>query len=154
MGLLSGGGMGGRHTCQTKKKIINSRKYISTIFGRRHVPGHSGGEYKDNLKPSLPPWGMRWGSSPRLSNGCPPRHDSPRPGLPWLLQFVCRPLRTSLCSLRTCCCVDCTHRDDTDFNRQASSKHTKGFKRKLFIRTKPNMRIFGVIPFIKLQNDT
>ena len=30
----------------------------------------------------------------------------------------------------------------------------KRFKRTLFIRTKHNMRIFGVIPFIKLQNDT
>ena len=28
------------------------------------------------------------------------------------------------------------------------------FKRTLFIRTKHNTRIFGVIPFIKLQNDT
>ena len=27
-------------------------------------------------------------------------------------------------------------------------------KRMLFIRTKHNMQIFGVIPFIKLQNDT
>ena len=31
--------------------------------------------------------------------------------------------------------------------------HT-GFKRTLFIRTKHNLYIFGVIPFIKLQNDT
>ena len=30
----------------------------------------------------------------------------------------------------------------------------KMFKRTLFIRTKHNIRIFGVIPFIKLQNDT
>ena len=30
----------------------------------------------------------------------------------------------------------------------------KRFKRTLLIRIKPNMRIFGVIPFIKLQNDT
>ena len=30
----------------------------------------------------------------------------------------------------------------------------KRFKRRLFIRTKYNMRIFGIIPFIKLQNDT
>ena len=28
------------------------------------------------------------------------------------------------------------------------------FKRTLCIRSKYNMRIFGVIPFIKLQNDT
>ena len=28
------------------------------------------------------------------------------------------------------------------------------FRRMLFIRTKHNMRIVGVIPFIKLQNDT
>ena len=28
------------------------------------------------------------------------------------------------------------------------------FKRKLFIRTKQNVQIFGVIPFIKLQNYT
>ena len=28
------------------------------------------------------------------------------------------------------------------------------FKRTLFIRTKLNLRIFGVIPFVKLQNDT
>ena len=30
----------------------------------------------------------------------------------------------------------------------------KRFKRTLFIRTKHNMRIFGLIPFIELQNDT
>ena len=30
----------------------------------------------------------------------------------------------------------------------------KRFKIRLFIRTKHNMRIFGTIPFIKLQNDT
>ena len=30
----------------------------------------------------------------------------------------------------------------------------KRFKRTLFIRTKHNMRIFEVSPFIKLQNDT
>ena len=30
----------------------------------------------------------------------------------------------------------------------------KRFNRMLFIRTKHNMRIFGVIPFVKLQNDT
>ena len=30
----------------------------------------------------------------------------------------------------------------------------KRLKRTLFIRTKHNMQIFGVIPFIKLQNDT
>ena len=29
----------------------------------------------------------------------------------------------------------------------------KRFKRMLFIRTKRNMQIFRVIPFIKLQND-
>ena len=29
-----------------------------------------------------------------------------------------------------------------------------GFKRTLFIRTKHNLYIFGVIPFIKLQNHT
>ena len=35
------------------------------------------------------------------------------------------------------------------------SKTRKRFKRTLlFIRTKHNMRIFGVIPFIKLRNDT
>ena len=28
------------------------------------------------------------------------------------------------------------------------------FKRTLFIRIKDNMRLFGVIPFIKLQTDT
>ena len=33
-------------------------------------------------------------------------------------------------------------------------KHEKRFKITLFIRTKHNMQIFGVIPFIKLQNDT
>ena len=30
----------------------------------------------------------------------------------------------------------------------------KRLKRALYIRTKLNIRIFGVIPFIKLQNDT
>ena len=30
----------------------------------------------------------------------------------------------------------------------------KRFKRTLFIWTKRNMRIFGVLPFLKLQNDT
>ena len=30
----------------------------------------------------------------------------------------------------------------------------KRLKRTLFIRTKHDMRIFGVIPFIKLQNNT
>ena len=33
------------------------------------------------------------------------------------------------------------------------SKH-KWSKRTLFIRTKHKMRIFGVIPFIKLQNES
>ena len=31
-------------------------------------------------------------------------------------------------------------------------KHIKGLKRTLFIRTKHNTRIFGVIPFFELQN--
>ena len=30
----------------------------------------------------------------------------------------------------------------------------KRFRITLFIRTKHNMRVFGVIPFTKLQNDT
>ena len=30
----------------------------------------------------------------------------------------------------------------------------KKFERTLFIRTKHNLQIFGVIPFNKLQNDT
>ena len=30
----------------------------------------------------------------------------------------------------------------------------KMFRRTLFIRTKHDMQIFGVIPFIKLQNNT
>ena len=30
----------------------------------------------------------------------------------------------------------------------------KKFERTLFIRTKHTMRIFGIIPFIKLRNDT
>ena len=29
----------------------------------------------------------------------------------------------------------------------------KSFKRTLFIRTRQNQQIFGVIPFVKLQND-
>ena len=37
-------------------------------------------------------------------------------------------------------------KDKTDTNKR--------LKRTLFIRTKRNMRILGVIPFIKLQNDT
>ena len=36
----------------------------------------------------------------------------------------------------------------------ARSKQIKRFKIKLFIRIKHNLLIFGVIPFIKLQNDT
>ena len=35
-----------------------------------------------------------------------------------------------------------------------NSKHIIRLKRRLFVRTNHNMRIFGVIPFIKLQNDT
>ena len=38
--------------------------------------------------------------------------------------------------------------------KKKKSKHIKRFKRTLFIRTKHNIRIFGVIPFIKLQNDS
>ena len=34
------------------------------------------------------------------------------------------------------------------------SKRIKVQKNALFIRTKHNVRIFGVIPFIKRQNDT
>ena len=30
----------------------------------------------------------------------------------------------------------------------------KRFKRTLFIRTRQNQQIFGVIPFVKLQNST
>jgi len=30
----------------------------------------------------------------------------------------------------------------------------KRFKRTLFIRTRQNQQMFGVIPFVKLQNDT
>ena len=44
----------------------------------------------------------------------------------------------------TCGCVECTREIQTH----------KMFKRTLFIRTKYNMRIVGVIPFIELQNDT
>ena len=34
-------------------------------------------------------------------------------------------------------------------------KHIKGSKERLFIMTQThNMQIFGVIPFVKLQNDT
>ena len=36
----------------------------------------------------------------------------------------------------------------------AKSKHIKRLKRTLFSRTNHSMSIFGVIPFIKLQNDT
>ena len=36
----------------------------------------------------------------------------------------------------------------------ASSPSMSPVKRMLLIRTKHNMRIFGVIPFMKLQNDT
>ena len=39
-----------------------------------------------------------------------------------------------------------------DANRKIQTH--KRLKRTLFIRTKHNMRMFGVIPFIKLQNDT
>ena len=35
------------------------------------------------------------------------------------------------------------------------SKHVKGSKERLFIRTQTHdLQIFGVIPFVKLQNDT
>ena len=37
---------------------------------------------------------------------------------------------------------------------QSLIRTDKRFKRTLFIGTKRNMRIFGVIPFIKLQSDT
>ena len=33
-------------------------------------------------------------------------------------------------------------------------KHIKVSKEMLFIRTKRNLQIFGVVPFVKLQNDT
>ena len=132
MELPSGGGGGERPETRVRQIHKQQKIYIDNIR-EKTCRRTFGGEYKEHLKSLLPPWGMRWGSSPRLSNGCPPRHDSPRPGLPWLLKFVCRPLRTSLCSLRTCCCVDCTHRDDTDFNRQGSSKHTKGSKERCLL---------------------
>ena len=35
-----------------------------------------------------------------------------------------------------------------------TKRFKKKGKKKLFIRTRHNVRIFGVIPFIKLQNDT
>ena len=38
--------------------------------------------------------------------------------------------------------------------RKTRSKHTKRLKTTLFIWTKCNMRIFGVVPFIELQNNT
>ena len=37
--------------------------------------------------------------------------------------------------------------------KQDPSTH-KRFRITLFTRTKHNMRIFGIIPFMKLQNDT
>ena len=44
---------------------------------------------------------------------------------------------------------------DTDDNNNCSKIQThKWFKITLFIRTKHNMHIFGVIPSIKLQNNT
>ena len=46
--------------------------------------------------------------------------------------------------LRLCLCDFAPHKIQT---------HTS-LKRTLFIRTTHNMRIFGVIPFVKLQNDT
>ena len=39
-------------------------------------------------------------------------------------------------------------------NSMAGIQTHKRFKRTLFIRTKHSMQIFGLIPFIKLQNDT
>ena len=42
---------------------------------------------------------------------------------------------------------------DNSFSSSSGSSSTR-FKRTLFIRTKYNMRISGVIPIIKLQNDT
>ena len=38
--------------------------------------------------------------------------------------------------------------------KESSIQTQKTFKRTLFINTKRNTRIFGVIPFNKLQNDT
>ena len=37
---------------------------------------------------------------------------------------------------------------------EARSKHIKGSKERCLLGENTNMRIFGVIPFIKLQNDT
>ena len=43
----------------------------------------------------------------------------------------------------------------TTKNKQTNKKHQKQNKKTpIFIRAKHNMHIFGVIPFIKLQNDT
>ena len=35
-----------------------------------------------------------------------------------------------------------------------SSKHIKGSKERYLLEQKHNLQIFGVIPFVKLQNDT
>ena len=42
---------------------------------------------------------------------------------------------------------------DRQKQRETKIQTHKKFKGTLFIRTKHNKRIFGVIPFIKLQND-
>ena len=39
-------------------------------------------------------------------------------------------------------------------NKQSKTQTHKRFEITLFIRTKHNKRIFGVIPLIELQNDT
>ena len=39
-------------------------------------------------------------------------------------------------------------------NRHTRSKHIKGSKERYLLGQKYNLKIFGVIPFIKLQNDT
>ena len=44
--------------------------------------------------------------------------------------------------------------DNSLISNRIRSKHVKKLQRTLFIRTKDNMQIFAVIPFITLQNDT
>ena len=43
---------------------------------------------------------------------------------------------------------------EQDEQEDSEAQSHKMFQRTLFIRTKHNMRIFSVISFIKLQNDT
>ena len=86
-----------------------------------------------------------------LSSSCGPRFF-----VQWLFDhfsfFIFRIFRTVGCSPG--CEVNITTVGCTGHLREIQTQTHKRFKRTLFIRTRQNQQLLGVIPFVKLQNET